>query len=90
MLGESRYFWQPSPDTEETRQHLLDLLEEISRSVVEFGYPLGHSLGEIVVWQLGDFREQRATEALNRLIENGPDYLAEAALEALARSRRDG
>lgn len=89
MLGEARYFWQPSPDTGEIRQHLLDLLEEISRSVLQFGYPLGHSLGQIVVWQLGDFKEQRATEALTRLIESGPEYLAEAALEALARIRGD-
>lgn len=89
MLGESRYFWQPSPDRDEIRQHLLDLLELISRWAVEFGYPLGHSLGQIVALQLGDLMQQRATEALDRLVENGPGYLAVGALEALARIQCD-
>lgn len=38
--GDSRKEWQPSPDTEEVRQHLLDLASSIQEQPVE-EYPSG-------------------------------------------------
>ncbi len=55
-----------SPDTEEIRRHLLDLLGQI-KLFPDTEYPIGLYADELVVWQLGEFRERRAVEAL-RLI----------------------
>lgn len=71
VTGEERHLWQPSPDTEEIRRHLLALLgriEEQPRSE----YPMGTCLDEVVVWQLGEFKESRATGALRRLASFDP------------------
>ena len=50
-------------------------------------YPLGNRLGAMVVWQLGEFREQRAAERLTELSEDRLGILVEAANEALAKIR---
>ena len=71
LTGEERELSQPSPDTEEIRQHLLSLLgkiEERPRSE----YPLGIFADEVVVWQLGEFKEARAVEALRQVLSFDP------------------
>jgi len=59
----TRESWMPSPDTEEARVHLLALLDKIDEHTGS-EYPIGNYLHEIVVWQLGEFREGRALEGL--------------------------
>ena len=54
-----REVWIPSPDSEEIRLHLLYLLENFVEHVLESRYPIGPDVGEVVLWQLGEFREQR-------------------------------
>jgi hypothetical protein len=54
--------------------------------MVKDRYPLGTGLGETVIRQLGEFREQRAVRYLEWIRENlqgSLDDLAEAAVEAL-------
>ena len=94
--SEARQFWQPSPDTEEIRQHLLSLLDAQERQPAS-EYPIGKSADEVVVWQLGEFREVRAIAGLRRIAnfcpsaeELGPfgrtrQELVELAREALAK-----
>ncbi len=82
-----RYAWKPSPDTEEVRQHLLSLLDAIFEHMLDDEYPPGNRLGAMVVWQLGEFREQRAVERLTELSEDRLGILVEAANEALAKIR---
>ena len=50
-----RYVWKPSPDSEEIRQHLLNLLESIFEHMSRDWYPIGDGLGETVIRQLGEF-----------------------------------
>jgi hypothetical protein len=71
FTGEERTVWTPSPDTEEIRQHLLALLAQIvERPRSE--YPIGVYLDELVVCQLGEFREKRAVEGLSRIASFDP------------------
>ncbi len=100
-IGESsgvRELWRSSPDTEEIRQHLLTLLARIqAKPVTE--YPIGIYTDEIVVWQLGEFREARAIAGLQRIASFDPSFaeagpfgrtrheLVKLAQEALAKLR---
>ena len=62
-----------SPDTPEIRDTLLSLLA----NAVEYQaseYPAIPSLAEAVIWQLGEFREQRAVPHLTRLLTVAPAY----------------
>ena len=59
-----RYVWKPSPDTEEVRQHLLSLLDSIFEHMLDDQYPIGNRLEDVVVWELREFREQRALRGL--------------------------
>jgi hypothetical protein len=63
--------WRPSPDTEEVRQHLLELVREIVEQPAE-EYPVGIYTDETVVWQLGEFRERRAEVELRRIASFSP------------------
>ena len=82
-----RYVWERSPDSEDIRQHLLNLLGSIAEHISKDWYPIGIRLGETIVWQLGEFGEQRAVEGLERIREHGEGPLADAASEALAKIR---
>lgn len=93
-IGDSsgaRQFWQPSPDTEEVRQNLLDLLAGMMEKPAT-EYPIGSYADEVIVWQLGEFREIRAVEGLRRIAnfdplaaEAGPFGRTREGLVALAR-----
>ena len=67
----ARQFWQPSPDTEEIRQHLLSLLDAQEQQPSS-EYPIGVYADEVVVWQLGEFREVRAIAGLRRIANFDP------------------
>ena len=62
----NREIWKPSPDTEEIRQHLLTLLDQMGEEPIS-EYPIGIYADELVVWQLGELREQRAVQRLQRI-----------------------
>ena len=64
--------WQPSPDTEEVRQHLLELVRSVPEEPAE-EYPAGVYTDEMVVWQLGEFREPRAAADLRRIAGLSPE-----------------
>ena len=78
----SRMQWQPSPDTEEVRQHLLELVRAVSEQPAE-EYPAGVYTDEMVVWQLGEFHEGRAADELRRIA----DFSTEAAAGRFGRTR---
>ena len=78
-----REVWIPSPDSEEIRLHLLYLLENFVEHVLESRYPIGPDVGEVVLWQLGEFREQRAEEPIRWVSENIPEPWSDIAREAL-------
>ncbi len=80
-----RAVWVPSPDTEEVRQHLLDLLSEIFTHVANDRYPIGTSVAEVIMQQLGEFREPRAVRHLTWIAENCPPFMAAPARAALER-----
>ncbi len=88
-----RYPWRPSPDTEPIRLHLLDLLHDMPLNgprLERCGFPPGPPLILIVIEQLGDFREQRATPDLEWIVANPPkSYFALRAREALEKIEAD-
>jgi hypothetical protein len=67
----ARKFWQPSPDTEEIRQHLLSLVGALEQRPPS-EYPIGAYVDEVVLWQLGEFREVRALASLRRIANFDP------------------
>ena len=77
------------------RLHLLELLQEIQEQPSD-EYPAGTYTDELVVWQLGEFHEQRAADDLRRIAGFSPAVsvgqfgrtratLVAAATEALAK-----
>jgi len=68
----ARELWKPSPDTEEIRQHLLELLGRVGKRPSP-EYPMGIYGEEIVIWQLGEFVERRALELLHKISKYDPD-----------------
>ena len=80
-----REFWKPSPDTEEVRQHLLMLLRGM-QELQHSEYPIGIYADEVVIWQLGEFRESRALEGLRRVASFQPEC---AETGPLGRTRED-
>ena len=85
-----REVWMPSPDSEEIRRHLLELLENFFEHVVKDRYPIGESLSQVIIRQLAEFQEQRAVKHLQWISRNGPDRWAEQARTALAQMRDKG
>jgi hypothetical protein len=77
-----------SPDTEEVRQHLLELLLAIQERP-EREYPAAPYLEDVVVRQLGEWLEARALPGLERVAAFDPkptkDHRTRKALIAAAR-----
>ncbi len=71
FAGVERRLYQPSPDTEDIRQHLLGLLSQMEESP-QSEYPIGFYSDEVIVWQVGEFREIRAIEPLRRIASFDP------------------
>ncbi len=86
-LDNDREVWKPSPDSEEIRRHLLDLLEDIFTHMKADRYPIGPGVAEAVMAHLGEFREERAAPRLELIVESCPDFIAEPAQDALDRIR---
>lgn len=96
-----RAVWQPSPDSETVRETLLALLHDIveSPAVISQRYP-SMSLDDVIIWQLGEFHEQRAIPDLQRIVEVGSErrtpvgrlniISARRAQEALAKMSANG
>ncbi len=82
-----RTVWKRSPDSEEIRQHLLNLLQSLPELISKDWYPIGTGLVLTILWQLGEFGEQRAVGDLEWICENSEGSLHEAANEALAKIR---
>ena len=94
-MGTHRVAWKASPDTEEVRKHLLELLAELGEQPAQKEYfpPLStyfptSSVATTVVWQLGEFRETRAVPGLMRMITRYDGPIVEYARKALAKIRR--
>lgn len=77
--GGTRHLWRHSPDTEAIRLHLLDLLDDLVTHTGRDRYPIGHSLAEVIIWQLGLFKEQRAVPRLKWISTNLRGGLADYA-----------
>ncbi len=88
--GYVREVWIVSPDSEEIRRHLLGLLRNLRAHVAKDRYPARPGLGEVVVRQLGEFREKRAEKQIRWLSENGSEPLSDVAGEALRQIRGGG
>ena len=84
-MSNDREVWVESPDSEEIRLHLLALLEEFFGTVAQDRYPIGPGIGEVVIRQLGEFREERALERLAWIGREVPGRLGELAREAVGR-----
>ena len=62
-----REAWRPSPDTETIRLHLLEMLNTLDETISHIEpdwYPIGPPLAATIMWQLGQFREERAVQRL--------------------------
>lgn len=68
---QGREIWKQSPDTETVRTHLLDLLVRIPEQP-KVEYPIGIYRDEMIVGQLGEFRERRAIRDLERIANFDP------------------
>ena len=75
---------KPSPDTEEIRRHLLDLLDEPEERDEHLVFPILPTVMGTVIWQLGQFRERRVIEPLRRMekgLEGRQAEFVRAAIE---------
>ena len=88
-VNNDREAWLPSPDSEEVRQHLLELLDGFFEHISKDTYPIGSALGLVIIWQLGEFREKRAEDHIRWMSENLPEPRDSVAHAALARIRWD-
>lgn len=82
FTGDSNYnreLWQPSPDTETIREALLELLGQIPEEP-QPEYPFGAYIDDVVVWQLGEFRERRAIPDLQRIAAFDPETIGGSPL----------
>jgi hypothetical protein len=66
-----RGVWVASPDTEEIRLKLLELIRSIEEIPETFHSP--NPWDDMVIWQLGEFREARAVDELQRIAAFDPD-----------------
>ena len=89
-FSNAREDWIPSPDSEEIRQHLLELLENFFEHVSKSRYPIGPDVGEAVVRQLGEFRERRAEKHIRWISENCPNPWADVARTAVVTDSQGG
>jgi hypothetical protein len=75
LMSTGREISRQSPDTEEIRVHLVELLEAIPEQP-NTEYPAGPGIEATIVWQLGEFGESRAIPGLERLTRLDPEAVA--------------
>ncbi|MCY4624169.1 MAG: hypothetical protein OXC99_04090 [Chloroflexi bacterium] len=87
----NRKVWVESPDTEEVRLALLNMLDGLAHVVSRDRYPFtSPGIAQVVVGQLMGFREQRAAPVLQRLLERWPESeLFQEALREITNERED-
>jgi hypothetical protein len=73
--GYGRKIWVESPDTEEIRLFLLNQLQQIQELPRAGEYPSPYSWDDIVVWQLGAFKESSALDDLKRISVFDPETI---------------
>ena len=56
--------WEPSPDSEEIRQHLLDLIRLPEEEADKMRYPLINPAYTVAIQQLVEWRDERVIDAL--------------------------
>jgi|AMZC01.1.fsa_nt_AMZC01001351.1_1 hypothetical protein len=66
----ARVLWQAAPDTEEIRQRLLEMLKKITEIPAEYGGEMPWD--DMVIFQLGEYREKRAVVELQRIVRFNP------------------
>ena len=82
-----REFWQPSPDTEDVRQHLLDIVRAPEGHTD--GYPFFSPPPHVgAVEQLVEFGDERVVEALEDLAQRNEVKEARADLLELIKTVR--
>lgn len=67
----NREVWKPAPDTPEIRAAVIDLLARIPEQPGET-YPAGLSMEATALLQVGEWREERALPAIDRIIAFDP------------------
>lgn len=80
----TRTVWIASPDSAEIRLKLLALLATIEEQPLDYGGNMPWD--DMVIWQLGEFREQRALDNLKRIATFNP--ATKAAASATSRGFR--
>ncbi len=87
-----REIWKLSPDGEKVRRTLLALLRQIEENPQSEPHRImsWSDLDDVVIWQLGEFRENRAVDDLRRIVgfsssgtRRGTVQLAKKALEKI-------
>ena len=66
---DDRDVWIESPDTEEIRQHLLDIMMDSMEHGSRGFYPHGAGLDDVVMYQLYQLNEQRVVTMLLPILE---------------------
>ena len=75
----AREIWQPSPDTEDIRLHLIQIIgESLPRIAQDDRYPIGDRVLAVAIWQLGQFRERQALRPLQWIRDNLPGLAGHA------------
>ena len=83
-----REFWQPSPDTEEVRQHLLEIVEAPEEHTD--GYPFFSPPPHLMaIDQLVEFGDERVIESLEDLIQRDEVKEARADIIELIQAVRE-
>ena len=77
----SRKQWEPSPDTEEVRRHLLDIVRLPEEHADEGYHFYTHPAHVAAVWQLIDWREERLVPALEEIARHPEMERARATIE---------
>ena len=74
-----------SPDTEEIRQHLIDLLNKPKETDAGDTYPAYPRVIDTIIWQLGQFRERGAVGPLQKMEKDLDGQHADFVRETLER-----
>ena len=80
-MKNTRAQWEPSPDTEKIRQHLLDLVR-LPESHRDTGYHFyTHPAHVAAIWQLLEWRDERLVAALEEIAQHPKMKRARASIE---------
>lgn len=69
IKGDRRKEWRPSPDTEEVRQHLLDIVRLPEEQFDEGYHFYTHPAHVAAIWQLLEWRDTRLISVLEEIAQ---------------------